>query len=48
MTGFLVENPSFEKLYKCGILMLQRREEVLRMLKQFIFEEDVLSGREIW
>ena len=46
MAGFLVENPSFAKLYKRGILMLQSREGVLRMLNQFMFEEDVLSSLE--
>ena len=46
MARFLVDNPTFAKLYKCGILMLQSREGVLRMLNQIIFEEDVLASLE--
>ncbi len=46
MAQFLIKNPSFANLYKHGILMLQNREGVLRMMSQFMFEEDVLSSLE--
>jgi hypothetical protein len=44
MTVFLAENPSFQPLYDCAILMLRDKKELLNMISDFWENEDVMGS----
>ncbi len=44
MNQFLFENPSFQSVYDCAIIMLSDREELLKMISDFWANEDVVAS----
>lgn len=46
MEQFLLDNPSFQDVYDCAILMLKDREGLLKMISDFWAKEDVIASLE--
>ena len=44
MMGFLTENPSFQPVYDCAIIMTKDREGLMRMFTDFFEQEDIVAS----
>jgi predicted nucleic acid-binding Zn-ribbon protein len=44
MISFLAENPSFQPIYNCAIMMYRDRKELLNMMDDFFAGEDIVKS----